>query len=97
MEVRKAIQFMTIDIYLTEAEQISFLTSLGYEVKKTIVPMGYPCYHNDMEHADVEVWAVYKAGHPFAKPGGYNFRKDEWLERVVKKELHVKLKKLLLA
>lgn len=87
---------MQLELYFTEKEQIKFLRSRGFSVEHKVISMGYPCYHDDMEHEDVKVYAVYKNGKEYEKPCGYNFRRDEWVETVFEQEMLLKLKLLLL-
>jgi hypothetical protein len=87
---------MTIDIHFDESEKHKFLSSCGFTIKKMIVGMGYPCYHNDMEHEDVEVYAVFLNGKEYHRPCGYNFAHDKWVDSVFESELSKKIKKMVL-
>lgn len=67
-------------MHFSTDEKIAFLRKHGYVVEKKVVRMGYPCYHNDIEYEDVEVWAVSRDGAEAHKPGGYNFTATAWVD-----------------
>jgi hypothetical protein len=58
--------------------------------------MGYPCYHNDIEHEGVVVNAVFLNEQEFNRPGGYNFDKTEWVENAFNEEASTRFKELLM-
>ena len=87
---------MQPNIHFSLEEKIKFLQDKGLEVKEAIVTMAYPCYHDDMEYEDLKVWAIYKDGQEYQKPGGYNFQKEEWLDNVFRGEVNKKLKQIII-
>lgn len=82
--------------YFTTEEKVQYLKKLGFDVKLEKREMSYPCYHNDVEVFKTEVWAVYKNDTEYRRPGGYNFKKEDWLDTVFNMEMNEKLKIILL-
>lgn len=82
---------MIIDIHFYLEEKIKFLEEKGFEIKEIVSNMGYPC-----GDSKGKVWAVYRNNAEYQKPGGYIFKKEEWLDGVFKDEANKKLAKLIL-
>lgn len=87
---------MKLDIHFRLEEKIDFLRRKGYEVKEEIESMSWSVYHNDVESADVKIYAVYKDGIAFHRPCGMNYNPDEWVDSIFQVEIEQKLKKFIL-
>lgn len=84
-------------VYCTESEKIEFLERRGFTVRKEVVKMAYPGYQNQMDYEDMEVTAVYNEdGRPYHKPGGYNFKKGDWLESAFGAQANIVFKEVVL-
>jgi hypothetical protein len=83
--------------YCTQEEKEEFLRRRGFSVEKRTERMAWPVYHDDMEYEDVEVLAVLDGdGKPYRRPGGYNFKKDDWLDAAFNAQVSVVFKEVVL-
>lgn len=69
-------------MYVNEDEKVNWLRKLGFTVNLETLNMAYPVCNGDVEYEDQTVWTVRKNEQDYHKPGGYNFKREDWLNAV---------------